>query len=130
MHGPEPTGPHFGLPPDEIRPDEVVLHHWPAPEGRGVLTNIRCVLLSHPQPIHREVEWSVDLEKVVGLAVEELPQQFPGVTPDYGVLVNETVVYAGGPNLCAEIQQKIDDARVTRCLATVGRLLPYNGPKT
>ena len=125
---PETNGAHFGLPPDELLQGEVVLHHWPAPHGRGLLTNLRCVLLSHPEPIHREVRWALDLEKVKGLVVELLPQQHPGVDPDYGVLVNETVVYAGFPVHCEVIQKQIDDARAARCMALVGRIIPFDGP--
>lgn len=130
------------LGPGILRPGEVVLHHWGVPGGRGVLTDQRCLFLSHPHPVHRSLRWSVDLEKIWALSVEGLggvPMHTRGsgagtasdgmLDPTFGVLVNEVPVYHGGPNPCADLQRRIDDARTARCQTLYGRLLPYHpGP--
>jgi hypothetical protein len=131
-----------------LRPGEVVSHRWSAPGGLGLLTDRRCLLLSHPHPVHRSVRWAVDLERVNGLAVE--PVRGPtgsrvsvrgsvgggfvtsgAVDPTFCVLVNRTIVFVGNPDPCADLQRRIDDARTSRCMARYGRLLPYRpGPPT
>jgi hypothetical protein len=129
----------------ELRPQESELREWGAPGGRGLLTNQRCLLLSYPYLIHRMVRWSVDLEKVSTLSVQAMrgPPDLrvasrglgwaPGVVPmgsidpTFSVLVDENPVYIGDPDDCADLQRAIDDARTARCLAVVGRLLPYQG---
>lgn len=120
-------GQDHGLSPRALRPDEVVTYHWTAPGGQGVLTNLRCLLLSHPHPVHRSVTWVVDLERVSELMVD----QRWGLGVTFAVLVNKRVVYVGDPNPCAELQRRIDDARTARCMSVFGRLLPYEpGPPT
>lgn len=135
-----------GIEPNVLHPDEVVAHHWPAAAARGVLTNQRLLLLTHPQPIHRSVRWSVGLEAIEALEVEAVAGSggrtglgrgasggarvsVDGVDPTFGVNVNQITVYIGDPDPCADLQRWIDEARATRCLALYGRLLPYRpGP--
>jgi hypothetical protein len=137
------------LPPEDhlgpwlLSSGEEELHHWRAPGGRGVLTNLRCVILSHPHPVQRSMRWSVDLEQVTALSVDRI-RGLPGtrilmrgsyagggvistgaIDPTYGVLVNETIVMVGEPDACADLQRRIDETRTARCLARYGRLLPY-----
>jgi hypothetical protein len=132
--------------PPEVGPGillsgEVVAHHWSAPQGRGLLTNLRCLLLGHPHPLHRSLRWSVDLERVNSLSVEPIRglggthvafRGFYGGTlttgsidPTFGVLVNDVAVYIGDAAACGDLQRWLDDARTSRCLALFGRLLPY-----
>jgi hypothetical protein len=132
------------LAPLELRAGESELHGWSAPGGHGLLTNQRCLLLSHPHPIHRVVRWSVDLENISALSVQPvrgLPDRqiavtgtfgggvisTPSIDPAFSVLVNENEVFIGDPTECADLQQRIDEARTSRCVAICGRLLPYNG---
>lgn len=149
----EPVGPHFGLPPRELRPDEVVLYHWSSPHGRGLLTNRRCVLLGHPAPLHRKVLWSQDLEDLRALSVVEGPAQWvttfevdarkvggtgplagstygalfskEQLNPDFYVKIDDVVVYKGSPKKCAEIQRRVDAAREGRMMAVLGHVVPY-----
>lgn len=138
----DPPKRRFGLLAEDLQPTEVVLHHWPAPQGRGLLTSHRCLLLSHPQPLHRSIDWSTNLEGVRSLQVTKLPGRrvywagargaYAGgaastgrMGPLFCVVVNEITVYAGEPRVCEEIQQKIDDARASRCMALVGHIIPY-----
>ena len=147
VYGNEPTGPFEGLPPNTIRPGESVLHHWSAPQGRLLLTNLRCLLLSHPHPLHREVEWETDLERIRSLEVTEVDaggmpdsiarQTLTGVNRGGGgpldaqlrVEVNGLPVYAGNASSCGEVQTRIDDARTARCMALYGRIVPYGEPR-
>lgn len=135
-----------GLLPGTLRPSEVITHCWAAPGGRGLLTNLRCVLLGHPLPIRRSVRWSVNLEAVNQLLVDRvrgvpsaaflLRGAFGGGRVSVGgadqtlcVMVNKTIVYVGDPDPCADLQRRIDDARTARCLALYGRLVPFEpGP--
>lgn len=68
----------LGLDRDTLRPGEQVTLHWSAPEGRGLLTNLRCLLLGHPHPIRRPLRWSVDLEQINALSVERFHDGFEG----------------------------------------------------
>ena len=135
----------FGLPPDQIRPSEVVLHHWRAPDGRALLTNQRCLLLGRPRPFRRELAWSQELDAVRGLNVEKVVVgtqsrisfrpvatygggTAPGrIDATYSVTVNGVPVFIGDPNDAAEIQRRIDDARAARCLELHGKVLPFLG---
>jgi hypothetical protein len=129
---------------ESLAPGEKELHRWDAPGGQGILTNLRCLLLGHPKPIHREIRWSQDLEKVWALEVVQLSSGparqfiirgsivggFVGEGPDgsgFGVVVDDTVVYAGYPAVCADIQKRIDDARASRCLELFQRIVPFAG---
>lgn len=127
MAGPPVNGPSFGLPVGELRSNETVLRHWPAPKGRLLLTNQRCLILSHPHPLHRNLEWEVDLESVTSLEVVAAPSV---ADPAFAVMVNEVAIYTGEPNVCAEIQSSIDNARTDRSIAVYGRLVPYSPPPT
>lgn len=141
------AAPHPGadleVEPGVLLPGEAILQHWPAPRGRGALTNLRLLLMTHPHPIHRSLQWDVGLEKIEALEVEPLVSRrhpesgiagpssdgsvrVDGFDPWYGVEVNGRAVYVGGPNRCADLQQRIDDARTSRCMAVYGRLLPYH----
>ncbi len=140
-----PSESGHGLPPGEQRPGEKVLDHWPAPGGRGLLTNLRCLLLGHPHPVHRPVLWTTDLESVRSLSVATVPGE-PGlridargtfgggsistgdIDPTFVVLTDETMVFVGYPDACGQIQQRIDAARTDRCVALFGRVVPYDGP--
>ncbi len=136
------TEPLDGLHPATLAEGESVVCHWPAPGGRGMLTSLRCLLLSHPRPVHRALRWSVDLPEVYRLEVEAvrgLPGVWSGGAAGSGggalssgavdltlcVIVDSTIVYIGDPNRCGEIQQAIDEARSSRCLSVYGRLVPY-----
>lgn len=142
--GPSSASPH-GLAPDVARPGETVLRHWPAPGGRGLLTNRRCLLLGHPHPVHRPLVWSQELEAVRSLSVGEvsgLPSgtlvisgsfggggvAYGGVDRTFAVLVDEVPVFVGYPNDCEDVQRWIDDARTSRCLELFGRVVPFRGP--
>jgi hypothetical protein len=135
--------------PQSIRPGETVLHRWSSPGGRGLLTNLRCLLLGHPHPIHRFVRWTIDLQDITSLSVEVVDSvsgytgpgaSFGGgervVVPgsidsvDHAVLVNQIPVYVGEPRPCANIQAWVDGARTARCVALFGRLLPFRPPPT
>ncbi len=129
-----------------LRSDEKVLVHWSSPGGRGVLTDQRCLLLSHPDLLHRRVEWERDLEKVESLTVVALhddpevvryvSQTLAGstkygdpttgiVNTEFKLLVDEVTVLLAGPDRCGEIQARVDDARNARCLALFGQIVPY-----
>ncbi len=125
-----------------LLPDEAIVHHWPAPRGRGLLTNLRIVIVTHPHPVHRSLQWDVGLERIEALEVEPLrsrrhpergiaepfghgPALAGGFDPWYGVEVNGRAVYVGDPNPCADLQERIDEARTSRCMAVYGRMLPY-----
>ena len=126
-----------------LQAGEIVAHRWGAPKGRGVLTNQRLVLLSHPEPVHRVVRWSVALEAIVALAVDEVttwhgretffsgdeadeaPVSTDGLGLAFEVNVNRVTVYLGNSSPCADLQLRIDRAREARCLALYGRLVPY-----
>lgn len=144
---PEPAP---GLPSGTARPGEQVLDHWPAPRGRGLLTTHRCLLLSHPHPLHRDVLWEVDLEAIRGIVVVEDDEgevsdqfarvslagglQFGDITgvgpldPRFKVQVNNVVVYIGDPGPGGKIQAAIDGARASRCVALFGIVKPYGAP--
>jgi hypothetical protein len=133
------------LGPEVLRANEVILRKWFAPGGRGILTNLRCILLGHPHPVHRRMHWSVDLENVKSLRVEEVTGRRGEVTvivpegggsldddevdPIFGVVVNELAVYVGEPDPCSSLQTRIDDARTQRCISVYGQLVPFQpGP--
>jgi hypothetical protein len=134
-----------GLGSEALLANEVVLQRWHAPGGRGILTNLRCVLLGHPHQLHRRMRWVVGLENVKALSVEQVTGLRGEVTvmkpeggdsmeneeigPLFGVMLNETAVYIGGPKPCSYLQSHIDDARTQRCISVYGRLLPFQpGP--
>lgn len=146
MEGEEPVGPLYGLPPDAVRPNEVVHHHWAAPGGRGFLTNERGVLLSHPHLVHRAILWERDLEKVESLevvaladnpeVVEFVNRTLAGgakwgsptagvVNCEFKLLGDEVPVHEGGADKCESIQAWIEEARTARCLVVFGPLTPY-----
>lgn len=126
---------HAELPEGTLRSGESALHHWPAPSGVAVLTNLRILLASHPHPLHRQVVWERDLERIGSFAVQKTPEEFamqmavpfrwgfqPGTTgvslapmPEYfAVVVDERVVYLGHPDHCENIQKWIDELWVAR----------------
>ena len=145
-----------GLPKGELRRDESVRHYWRAPRGSGraVLTSQRLFLLGHPAPIHREVLWSLELEKLTELGVVEA--EFPpayrlairnmagkaswvGTTGVWVKMENDSLfvvhantveVYSGSPGRAQAIQGWIDEARVARMMAVLGRVLPPTRAKT
>jgi len=136
--------PQFGLGPAEFRAGEASLWHWPSPEGRGLLTTQRCLLLGHPSPLHRAIRWSVELGDIAVLKVVRLPGRrgvWLGIRtpsgggtfstgrldPEWCVVVDRTTVYVGYPQPCGMLQQRIDEARADRLMATVGHLTPYSG---
>lgn len=142
MAGASPPVSGYGLEDRALRPGEAVLHRWVAPRGQGVLTNYRFVLLGRPAPFRRKPEWSRGLEEINSLAVERvqgLPARrvrvrggFAGgvigpvrIDATFSVNVDHVPVYIGDPNRCGEIQQWIDDARTSRCVALYGRALPF-----
>lgn len=105
------------------------------------------MVLGHPSPIHRQIQWSCDLEKISSLRVVKLPGRggvwvgarslrLGGAVstgtmgPEYCVLVDSTTVYLGRPQPCEEIQRQIDDARNSRMMVVMGRLQPYQGVAT
>jgi hypothetical protein len=122
-----------GLDPQELAPGEVVLHHWSAPDGIGILTNRRCLLLRHPHPIHRSIEWSASLADVESIEVQQLtsvrgimkttvsmPQGITGPTiaipgdmvpAGFAVRVDGVDVFHGTPFQCEEVQRWIGGAR-------------------
>jgi len=134
----------FGLARGVLRPGERVLEHWPAPHGRGLLTDQRCLLLGPPAPFRRKLRWSEELEKATSLEVIEpsFPPSYRIVTQvrggkagaaqaagvaeivDYDRLffvnVNDVTVFAGHPDRAAEIQRWIDRARTARMVAVLG----------
>lgn len=146
MDDQDSPGAESGLPPVTRRPTEIVLQHWPAPGGRGLLTSERCLLLGHPHPLHREIEWELDLDKIGRLEVVALADD-PEVVAfvqrtlaggsktgdptagvincEYKIVVDETTVHVGDAAKCGSIQGWIDDARARRCMALYGRVLPY-----
>jgi len=149
VQGSDGGGALSGLPSDALRRTEKVLHHWGAPGGRGILTTERCLLLSHPRPLHREIEWERDLEKVQSLEVVALrddpevvafvSQSLAGsvktgdptagvINSEFKVAVDGISVYQGSAQKGEEIQAWIDDARSSRCLSLYGRLIPYGTP--
>ncbi len=128
--------------PLQLADGETELRHWAAPGGRGVLTNLRCVVLSHPRPLHRRIRWSVPLQEVSRLEVLPLSGGYgpsmtfhgsygggrfsgDGVDPTFCVLVDRTIVYIGDANPCGALQQAIDEARTSRCEAVFGHLVPF-----
>lgn len=131
-----------GLAFSELRSGETVLFRWRAPEGRGLLTTQRCLLMGHPRPFRRPVLWQVDLERVRSLNVVRL-RSHPGawlgarggfggaaistgtLPPLFCVNVNSVTVYAGYPNRAEDLQRRVDLARTDRMTAVLGRLLPY-----
>jgi len=132
-----------GLDPGELRPGEVVLYRWGSPGGRGLLTNLRCLLLGRRRPVRRPILWSIDLQEVTALSVQKVrgPRgtrvsvrgslgggtvSTGSIDPTYGVSVNETSVLIGEPNACSDLQRRIDEARTARCLSLYGRLVPYH----
>jgi len=139
-----------GVPEGALRPGELVLRWWSAPHGRGILSNFRFLLLSHPHPLHREVVWERNLETIQSLEVSEneagtvstafvqntlYPQS--GRTrydptdstavfdPRYVLLLDGITVLVGSPDGLGEIQAAIDAARERRCMDLFGRVLPY-----
>jgi hypothetical protein len=125
-----------GLDPRELGEGEVIVHHWSAPGGVGILTDRRCMLLGHPEPLHRAVEWSTMLDEVESIEVQELeplrgimnttvalPQgvwgptlAIPGdeVPGSFVVRVDGVLVFNGTPRHCEEVQGWIDAARAQR----------------
>ena len=143
--------PRHGLPLEELRTDEQVLHHWGTHAGRGVLTNQRLFLLGHPAPLHRAILWTVELERLTDLVVVEpqFPQAYRVQTQviggSYGVVaakgnaepveydalflvrVNEATIFTGGPDKAAQVQRWIDEARVARMIAVLGHIAAPTG---
>ena len=145
MPSDEPEGPLHGLPTAAVRVGESVLHHWGAPEGRGIVTSQRCLLLGHPRPLHREIVWERDLEKIEQLEVVALSddpevvafvqQSLAGgakrgdptagvINCEYKIVVDGVSMYVGNAAKCGEIQAWVDDARTQRSMALFGRILP------
>lgn len=143
--------PYFGLQPQDLQPNEVVLHHWSSRDGRLLLTNQRLLLLGHPAPVHRKVLSSQALEDVKSLEVVDAAPQYVDqfrmdnryvgkggtwsplggivyqkrLAPDCYVKVNGAIVYKGFPITCEDIQKRVDAAREKRMMATLGRSVPY-----
>jgi hypothetical protein len=139
----------LGVPGEVGKPNERVLYRWPAPHGRGLLTDQRCLLLGHPHPLRRDAEWEQELENIRHLIARELRDArahdhhlcdtieggptMAGGSGDYSVdvqyelVVDDVTVFVGTPFGCEELQRRIDAARAERCLAVYGRVLPY-GP--
>lgn len=131
-----------GLSSRDLETGEGVLHHWSAPRGLGVVTNRRVLLLGHPAPLHRHVEWCQDLESVKVIEVERMqdtvlledpkwstPQAAPVGGPSYAegiglskvsvpsnfhVVVDGTSVFHGYPMHCERVQGWIEEARWAR----------------
>jgi hypothetical protein len=133
----EPSeGRPIGLAPRELRDGEAVLHHWSSPHGLGVLTNQRCVLLGHPHPVRRDVQWSVALDAVGVVEVGQLAETphldysggpgMRGVGSATGVVrgaslagsfvlrVDGVHVAQGTSEECAKVQRWIGEARSAR----------------
>lgn len=98
-----PTSLPEGLTPEEMLPQEVVLHHWKAhhQHDRGVLTDRRLLLLSplHPISLRREVSWQKALEEVHAVEVTRMgPVDAPygTVTSMGGVAPMGTAGVSGG----------------------------------
>lgn len=135
---------HLGLPEGALLPGEVVLRDWNAPHGKGVLTAGRLILFDHRGPVHREVEWAVDLRQIdsieviqldglpqygyVGLAtyggMREGGRYYRGTLPgSYDVRVDGVTVYRGTPGASEEIQGWIDAAKAAALGASRSRPL-------
>lgn len=126
--------PYVELAPGQLRDGEQILHHWPAPAGMGILTDLRFLMATHPHPVHRLVLWSEELEKIRFFEVVKSPDAWvPGFfgrasgvgggTPgsgwekldDYfGVYVDDVLVFVGYIDHCVAIQKWIDETRVAR----------------
>jgi hypothetical protein len=100
------------------------------------LTDRRCLLLGHPHPLHREVEWSTLLDEVQSIEVQELAAirgimntaislpngvwgptiAIPGdwVPGSFVVRVDAVAVFNGTPLQCEEVQRWIGAARAQR----------------
>ncbi len=134
-----------------LAPGEGVAYRFHSPHGLGLLTDRRLRLFGHPHPVRRALLWSVDLENIYELSVEELgkPGEVTGssfaawtrfgtvfgtqvtLDPVYAVLVNNERVFVGYPQPAADLQQRIDDRRSKRCLALYGQVRPFTpGPPT
>lgn len=89
MPGDEINWPLVELAAGELRTDETVIHHWPAPAGMAVLTQERCGVAGHPRPVHRQVLWSENFAEVQFFEVWKaadalLPGLFGGRFPGLG----------------------------------------------
>lgn len=127
-----------GLPAELLLAGEQVLRRWTAPGGLGLLTNLRCLLLGHPHPIHRSVRWAVLLNQIQTVSVEFVPglefqglmvrpgtrtwsggggaktTQEVGIPPGFQLLVDGTVLFEGSWDRCTEIERRIEEARGSR----------------
>ncbi|HEV2520019.1 MAG TPA: hypothetical protein VGX00_05290 [Thermoplasmata archaeon] len=124
---------HLGLKESSLLPGESVLRHWNSPHGIGVLTESRLLLLGHRGPIHREVEWVVDLRRIDSIEVVQLEEvrqygygshatylgggkdggmYYLGALPgSFDVRVDGVTVFRGTPAASEEIQLWIDGAK-------------------
>ena len=140
--------PLVDLAPGTLRPDETVVHHWPAPSGMGMLTQYRLLLTSHPHPTHRLVLWEKDLEAIGSFAVQPTPETFVGsvfgpktsqpaqavgvsqvpLDSYFAVVVDDRVVFVGYVNHCTDIQGWIDELWCARRVALGWPARPPLGP--
>jgi hypothetical protein len=131
----------FGLDPSALEPGEIVLQRWSAPGGHGLLTSRRCLLLGHPHPFRRSVEWSEALEEVLVIETEQ-DAASPGMaglsgeggsyptrplSGSFRLTVDNVSVYVGLPQECEKIQAWIEEARTAR-LAELGNRVLARGP--
>ena len=150
MSGESGSPSDHGLPGGTLRPGELVLGWWRAPHGRAILSNLRFLLLGHPDPLHRKVLWERNLEAIQSLEVSEneggtVSSSFvqntlePGMMrdrfsstdstavydPRFVLLIDGVTVLVGPPDRLGEVQSSIDSARERRCLDLYGRVVPY-----
>jgi hypothetical protein len=118
----------LGLRLAELGSDEVILKHWTAPGGRGLLTNRRCLLLSLSHPVRRTIQWAQILEHVDSIEVEQDAESASlsaiGVgtsgpvcsqhSGGFRVTLDNATVFRGPPGECETIQGWIDTARAIR----------------
>lgn len=118
--------PPHGLDPQELAPEEVVLHHWSGPRGIGLLTRDRVLLLGHPHPIHRSIEWSARLVSIGSVEVVQLGSGPGGpiasslggttlrqdpVPGAYSLRLDGVEVLRGVPRDCERVRGWITEAR-------------------
>ena len=145
MEGAPGRVPHLGLKEGSLLPGESVLRHWNSPHGIGVLTESRLLLLGHRGPIHREVEWVVDLSGIDSIEVVQLEEvrqygygshatylgggkdggmYYLGALPgSYDVRVDGVTVFRGTPAASEEIQRWIDGTKADLSKSTSSRSL-------
>jgi len=101
------------------------------------VTTLRLLLFGRRKPVHRELEWAEEPERVRSVEVQRENESgqregdwgpdggpYPAYDPYLQVKVDDVPVFLGYPREAVEVQSWIERARATRLEQLGGQALP------